>query len=98
MSGERDGGATHCLRVRVGQMSSLITGLSVSALMHLAISMFLLVATGSAAPTPCLTCQYVYQSQHAMARGLHISKGGAVRAVSASESMFLSLVKFIAVG
>ena len=70
--------------------------------MHLAISMFLLVATGSAAPPPRLTCQNAYQSQHAVARGLHITKRAGervwVRAVSASVSVFLSLVEFYPFG
>lgn len=71
-----------------------------SALMHLAISMFLLVATGSAAPAPRLTCQNAYQSQHAVARGLHITERERVwvRAVSASVSVFLSLVEFYLFG
>ncbi len=53
-----------------------------SALMHLAISMFLLVARGSAAPPPRLTCQNAYQSEHAVARGLHITKRGSGKCVS----------------
>lgn len=92
------------LRVRAGRMSSLISGPPVSALMHLAISMFLLVATGSAAPPPRLTCQNAYQSQRAVARGLHITKRERegemvwVRVVSASVSVFLSLVEFYLFG
>lgn len=68
--------------------------------MHLAISMFLLVATGSAAPPPRLTCQNAYQSQRAVARGLHITKRERVwvRVVSASVSVFLSWVEFYLFG
>lgn len=72
--------------------------------MHLAISMFLLVATGSAVPPPRLTCQNAYQSRHAVARGLNIAKRERekvrlwVRAVSASVSVFLSLVEFYLFG
>lgn len=70
-----------------------------SALMHLAISMFLLVATGSAAPPPRLTCQNAYQSQHAVACGLSAAErereGVWVRAVSASASVFCPRLSFI---
>lgn len=64
--------------------------------MHLAISMFLLVATGSAVPPPHLICQNRYQSGSAVARGLAALMGGGGgkwvwgRAVSA----FLSSLEF----
>lgn len=69
--------------------------------MHLAISMFLLVATGSAAPPSRLTCQNAYQSRHAVARGLASLRERErvwVRAVSASVSVFLSWVEFYLFG
>lgn len=82
-----------------GERPLWLAGPSVSALMHLAISMFLLVATGSAAPPPRLTCQNAYQSQHAVARGLSAAErereGVWVRAVSASASVFCPRLSFI---
>ncbi|CAB1413670.1 unnamed protein product [Pleuronectes platessa] len=51
----------------------------VSALMHLAISMFLLVATGSAAPPPRSTCQNAYQSPSAPAHGPPLAERGRER-------------------
>lgn len=58
-----------------GECPFWLAVLHVNALMHLAISMFLLVATGGAAPPPRLTCQNAYQSLYAVARRLHITKG-----------------------
>lgn len=52
--------------------------------MHLAISMFLLVATGTAAPPPRSTCQDAYQSRRPVARGL-VSLGGRERVPSLQD-------------